>query len=200
MATRHLTEQLSKALGRNFFVENRPGAGPSLGMEALARSAPDGYTLGIGTAGTQTMNPSLFPSLGLRPGKGFRADHAHRYAAFDGCVTPVVRGWLDPGADRGGEGEAGHAERRASRSAAAHRFRVVAPAGRRALFAIAYKGSAAALPEVMSGQVPDHRQHHGASADIDSGRLKPLGVTSLGPPISCRASSRSPSRACRASS
>jgi tripartite-type tricarboxylate transporter receptor subunit TctC len=71
VATRHLAEQLSKALGRNFFVENRPGAGSALGTEALARSTPDGYTIGIGTAGTHTMNPSLFPALGYDPEKDF---------------------------------------------------------------------------------------------------------------------------------
>ena len=71
VATRFLAARLSKALGHNFLIENRPGAGASLGTEALAKSAPDGYTLGIGTAGTHTMNPSLYPSVGYDPEKDF---------------------------------------------------------------------------------------------------------------------------------
>ncbi|MFN0159816.1 MAG: Bug family tripartite tricarboxylate transporter substrate binding protein, partial [Burkholderiales bacterium] len=71
VATRLLAERLTSALGRNFIVENRPGAGATIGTEALAKSTPDGYTLGIGTAGTHTMNPSLFPTLGYDPEKDF---------------------------------------------------------------------------------------------------------------------------------
>src|SRR5262245_10399765 len=42
---RVLADHFSKTIGGQFFVENRPGAGQSIGIEAVARSAPDGYTL-----------------------------------------------------------------------------------------------------------------------------------------------------------
>ena len=180
VATRHLTEQLSKVLGRNFFVENRPGAAASLGMEVLARSVADGYTLGIGTAGTQTMNPSLFPALGYDPEKDFEP------ITLTGMLPLMI---ASHPSFAGGSIQ----ELIAAAKAKPDTLNVALPAlpqriafellrqqSGAPLFAIAYKGSAAALPEVMGGQVPliidsitALRPH------IDSGRLKPLGVTSL---------------------
>lgn len=58
VSTRHVAEQLTKTVGQNFYVENRPGADARLGIELLAKAAPDGYTLGIGTAGRHTINPN----------------------------------------------------------------------------------------------------------------------------------------------
>src|SRR5205085_8301225 len=47
---REIAAELTKVLGQTVFVENRPGASSIIGMEAAAKSAPDGYTLVIGTA------------------------------------------------------------------------------------------------------------------------------------------------------
>src|SRR5205823_1261887 len=71
VVVRHLAEQLSKSLGQNFYVENRPGAAARVGVELLAKAAPDGYTLGIGTTGTQTINPNVIANLGYDPEKDF---------------------------------------------------------------------------------------------------------------------------------
>src|SRR5206468_7720821 len=45
---RMIADHLSAKWGQPFVVENRPGAGSSIGMDALAKSAPDGYTIGLG--------------------------------------------------------------------------------------------------------------------------------------------------------
>jgi tripartite-type tricarboxylate transporter receptor subunit TctC len=55
ISARVLAHHLSQAMGQQFFVENRPGAGNMIGIEAAARSAPDGYTL-LMTASTLTIN------------------------------------------------------------------------------------------------------------------------------------------------
>ena len=54
---------LAQALGQQVVVDNRPGAGGSLGAEVAAKSTPDGYTLVIGSAGTHSVNQSLYPKL-----------------------------------------------------------------------------------------------------------------------------------------
>ena len=59
------------ALGQNVVVENRSGAGGSLGADVVAKSAPDGYTLLIGNTGPMTINPVLRQDLGYDPRKDF---------------------------------------------------------------------------------------------------------------------------------
>jgi tripartite-type tricarboxylate transporter receptor subunit TctC len=59
LVARSLAEPLSKALGQPVVVENRPGAGGNIGTEAVARAAPDGYTLLLGTNGPLVVNPAL---------------------------------------------------------------------------------------------------------------------------------------------
>src|SRR5689334_3322345 len=56
---RFIGDRLQKALGQPFVVENRPGAGAIIGTEAVAKSAPDGYTL-LMMSNTHTVNESLF--------------------------------------------------------------------------------------------------------------------------------------------
>ena len=60
---RVLTAQMRQPLGQTLVVENRAGAGGSIGAEVVARSKPDGYTLLIGTNGPLTVNPVLQPKL-----------------------------------------------------------------------------------------------------------------------------------------
>jgi len=60
--TRVLVQQLSKATGQQFFVENRGGAAGQIGLEAVARAEPDGYTL-IMTPSTITVNPAVYKQV-----------------------------------------------------------------------------------------------------------------------------------------
>ena len=61
--------QLSQQLGQPVVVENRPGAATIIGAEAVAKSAPDGYTLLLGDTATFAVNPSLYKKLPYDPGK-----------------------------------------------------------------------------------------------------------------------------------
>jgi tripartite-type tricarboxylate transporter receptor subunit TctC len=58
--SRALTAQLTEVLGQPVVVENVPGAGASIGMERVAKSAPDGYTIGLATTGSHSINPALY--------------------------------------------------------------------------------------------------------------------------------------------
>ena len=60
---RALAPELARAFGQSFIVENKAGAGGNLGADLVAKSPPDGYTLLMGTVGTQSINPSLYPKM-----------------------------------------------------------------------------------------------------------------------------------------
>lgn len=68
---RLMAEQLTKSLGQQVIVENRPGAGGQIGAEVAAKSAPDGYTLLMVTISTHGIGPALYPRLPYDPQKDF---------------------------------------------------------------------------------------------------------------------------------
>jgi tripartite-type tricarboxylate transporter receptor subunit TctC len=64
-------EKLSAALGHQVIVDNRGGGGGNIGTRAVAKAAPDGYTLLLGHTGTISINPSLYANAGYDPRKDF---------------------------------------------------------------------------------------------------------------------------------
>ena len=63
IVARALANKLSISLKQPFMIENYSGAGGNIGTEAIAKAAPDGYTLGLVLGTTLTVNPSLFKKL-----------------------------------------------------------------------------------------------------------------------------------------
>jgi tripartite-type tricarboxylate transporter receptor subunit TctC len=68
---RLVAEELDKRLGQRFIVENKPGAGGNIGLGDLARSKPDGYTIGMGTVSSNAINQTLYKKLPYNKEKGF---------------------------------------------------------------------------------------------------------------------------------
>ncbi len=68
---RALAPELSRAFGQQFIVDNKPGAGGNVGAAEIAKSAPDGYNLLMGTVGTHGINQSLYPKMPFDPIKDF---------------------------------------------------------------------------------------------------------------------------------
>ena len=66
---RALAPELGKAFGQTFIIDNKPGAGGNLGADLVAKSPPDGYTLLMGTVGTQSINAALYPKMPFDPQK-----------------------------------------------------------------------------------------------------------------------------------
>ncbi len=64
IVARIVADQMAGGLGQQFVIDNRAGAGGTVGTRQVARSAPDGYTIALGYTGTLAIGPSLFPNVG----------------------------------------------------------------------------------------------------------------------------------------
>lgn len=71
VVTRIVAQKISEQFARQVVVDNRGGAGGIVGVEVVARAAPDGYTLVMGTSGTHAINASLYPKLSYDPVRDF---------------------------------------------------------------------------------------------------------------------------------
>jgi tripartite-type tricarboxylate transporter receptor subunit TctC len=71
VVARIIANKLGPRLGQQIVIENRAGASGGIGVEAVARAAPDGYTIGIGTTSTHALAPTLNPKLPYDPVKDF---------------------------------------------------------------------------------------------------------------------------------
>jgi tripartite-type tricarboxylate transporter receptor subunit TctC len=72
ISARLLAPKLQQALGQPFLVENKPGAGGNIGADFVAKSAPDGYTIGMGAIATHAINPALMANVPYDPIRDFR--------------------------------------------------------------------------------------------------------------------------------
>src|SRR5277367_4810140 len=68
---RGIADKMSELLGEKVVVDNRPGAGGTVGTKAVAKSDPDGYTLVLGYTGTLAIGPSLYKNVGYDPRRDF---------------------------------------------------------------------------------------------------------------------------------
>ena len=71
VTARLVAEAIAPRLGQPVVIENRPGAGGNIGSEAVARAAPDGHTLVMGTSSTHATNPALYRNLPYQPLRDF---------------------------------------------------------------------------------------------------------------------------------
>ncbi len=182
VATRFVAEQLTKAIGQSFFIENRAGAGGNVGTAEAARAAPDGYTLTMGTSGTQTMNPFLYASTGYDAEKAF--DPIILVSRFPMVIAAGPSGSFKDisellAAARSNPKSADLAMPSTTARLVVELLKERTGVG---LFGIPYKGSPAAATDVLGGQVPLLIDTiSAAKAGIASGKLRPIAVTSLKP-------------------
>ena len=87
---RAAADKMSRTLGQQIVIENRGGAGGSIATRQIAKSAPDGYTLGLGGTGTLAINPSLYAAAGYDPRKDFAPIGLIATSALVVCVHPSL--------------------------------------------------------------------------------------------------------------
>ena len=177
---RLIAPKLGEALGQNVIVENKPGAGGQIGAAAVAKAAPDGYTLML-DASSFAVNPSLYPKLPYDTEKAFRAIGV--IALFPNVVLVNAQFPAKNVAEliaaakvkkdavsfaSSGNGSAQHLAGALFESAA-----------KVDMVHVPYKGGGPALNDVIGGQVPVFFGNLASTLQhIQSGKLRALAVTS----------------------
>lgn len=152
---RAIGQKLSDGLGQSVVIDNRPGAGTAIGAEATAKSAPDGYTIMLGTVSSHAINPALTPGLKYDPVKDFAPVSLVASIPFALLVHPslpaknvrelVALAKVKPGSlnfSSAGNGTSNHLAGELFKSMTGT-FMVHIP----------YRGSAPALNDLLAGQV-----------------------------------------------
>ena len=151
---RFMAQRLQEALGQNFVVDNRPGAGSIIGTDAAAKSAPDGYTL-LMMSNTQTVNESLIPVRPFNLLKDFVPIAPINYSDLVLVAHPTVPAQNLPELIKYAKANPGKINYASSGNGtpyhmAGELFKYMAGVN---MTHIPYKGSAAARTDVLSGQV-----------------------------------------------
>jgi tripartite-type tricarboxylate transporter receptor subunit TctC len=179
IAARVVAEKLQQLLGQPFVVDNRPGAGGSIGSDVVAKSAPDGYTLLAASSGPISIMPNLqkVPYDPLKDLAPISLICATPFALVTHPSFPAANAAEFVALVKANPGKYTFAS--SGTGATAHLFAELfnSMAGLQARH-VPYKGSAPALTDVMNGQVSYAVETVAATmAHIKSGRLKAYGVT-----------------------
>jgi tripartite-type tricarboxylate transporter receptor subunit TctC len=178
---RIVAHQLSEAWKQEVLVENRPGAGGSIGTEFVAKSPADGYTLLLGHTGTLAINPALYPNIGYETLRDFAPIGALASAPLVLVANPntSIRTVSDIIAEaKTKPGELNYASSGSGTGSHLSGELLQALAGIR-LTHVPYKGTAPAITDLLGGQVqimfsviPTALPH------IKAGKLRAIAVTS----------------------
>ena len=182
VATRYLAEQLTKATGQTFFVENKAGAGGNIGTADAARAAADGYTLLMGTNGTHVLNQFLYASMPFDSEKDF--EPVMLVSSFPMVVLTAANSPYGSLADllAAAKAKPDGVDVGLPSTTARLVLELLKQQTATSIRGIPYKGSATSMTDLIGGQVPLAIDTVSASRSfIASGRLKALGVTSLKP-------------------
>jgi tripartite-type tricarboxylate transporter receptor subunit TctC len=177
---RVVAQQLADNIGQAVVVDNRTGAGGTLGTETAAHAPPDGYTMVMGGTGTLALSPNLQKKLGYEPLRDFAPVTLLVNTPYVLVVNPslqvnsvrdlIALAKAKPGEINyasGGNGSVPHLAGELFKSMAGVR-----------MVHVPYKGSVPGINDVIAGQVPViFTGIASVIAHIRSGRLRPLGVT-----------------------
>jgi tripartite-type tricarboxylate transporter receptor subunit TctC len=178
---RAIGQKLGDKLGQPVVIDNRGGAGGTIGSNLAAKSAPDGYTLVLGTFGSHAVNYALVEKLPYHPLKDFA--QVIPVAAVPNVLVVPVTSSIMSFADilaraRAKPGELSHASTGigASPQLSLQLLKMMAKVD---ILEVMYKGGAPALTDLLAGHVTMAFDAVGTSIpQIKAGKLRPLAVTS----------------------
>lgn len=181
VATRYLAEHLARALGQPIVVDNRAGAGGNIGATEAARAAADGYTLVMGTNGTHVLNPYLFASMPFDAEKDF--EPIALVSTFPMVIVANPHSPYQTVSDLLADAKAKPDVVNMALPSTTARLvlELLGQQGKVTIRGVPYKGSSTSMTDLIGGQVMVGIDTASAARPfIANGRLKALGVTSLG--------------------
>jgi len=176
---RVIGQQLHESLGQPFVVENKPGAQGSIASAEVARAAPDGHTLMVGTNTPLAANPSLFKKLNYDPVKDFAPVARLGTISFMIMVRPDFpaknfKEFLAHAKANSGKLSAGYGSAGSQVSQA-----MLRSMGKIDFIDVPYKGLPQAITDVLGGQISfTFADLANALAQIKGGKLRGIAVTS----------------------
>lgn len=146
-------DKLAASMGQAVIVDNKPGASNNIGTDALAKAAPDGYTIGI-VGGSHNINKFLFKNLGWDPESSFEPIiYTHVvplvfaiYPQIPAKTLPEFVAWMKANPDKAKVATSG---RGSAQEMAAEMFRLATGVD---MLLVPYKGSSAAHPDLLAGR------------------------------------------------
>jgi tripartite-type tricarboxylate transporter receptor subunit TctC len=180
LIARAIAPRLGERLGQPVLVENRPGAGGMIGVDAVAKAAPDGYTIGLAAAGALSSNISLYPTMPFHPEKDLAPISMLAMIPFFLVAHPSqassVKQLIEVAKAKPNSISIGYGGNGSTMHLAGELFNMMA--GIR-LQPVPYKGSGPVAADVLGGQVPlGVVDVPSAIAHVKAGRIRALAVTS----------------------
>jgi tripartite-type tricarboxylate transporter receptor subunit TctC len=177
---RLIGQKLGEALGTTVVIDNRPGAGGSVGSEIASRAAPDGYTILGGTISSHAINVSLYPKLGYDPVKSFEpvillGTNGTVLIVGDKSPFRSVKDIIEAARAKPGSLTYASAGNGTSQHLSAELLKSIAKLD---MAHVPYKGSGPAIQDVIGNQVPMMFDTTVVAAPhIASGRVRALAVS-----------------------
>jgi len=181
ITARTVAPELSTLLGQQVIVENKPGAGGTIGANDVAKSPPDGYVLLVGSNSTVSVAPALYPKNPYNPVKDFMPISNLAEVPFVLVVNPAVPArTVAELVAATKQNPARYSMASAGTGSSNHLVGELFQSSTGAkLTHIPYKGSGQALVDLVGGQVDTmFDQLTSASANIKAGKLRALAVSS----------------------
>ena len=182
LMARALAQRLTENMGQSVIVENRAGAGGNLGMENVARSAPDGYTIALALTAQYVVNPALYPKLPYDSVKDYAPIMLVARNPYVLVVHPTVPAKSFNELMALAKQRAGQLTFSSSgNGSGAHLSgEMMKTMGRVNMLHIPYKGAGALLPDLIAGQVHlSFVTWSSVGQYVKGGRLRSLAVTTL---------------------
>lgn len=178
---RPLAQRLTEGLGQQVIVDNRAGASGNLGMESVAKTPPDGYTIVLALNAQWAVNPSLYPKLPYDPVRDFAPITLLGAAPYLLVVHPTlpvksIKEFIALAKSKPNELRFSSSGNGSGAHLAAAMLDTMT--GTKTAH-IPYKGAGQAMPDLIAGQVQfSYVTYTAAGPFVRTGRLRALGVTS----------------------
>jgi tripartite-type tricarboxylate transporter receptor subunit TctC len=182
IVSRHVAKQLSESSGWTIVVENKAGAGGTLGLTEAVRAAPDGYTVVMGQADNMVVAPALQKNLAINPVKDltpvmqvaaspflFMSAAGSKYANLNDVIAEAKAAPGKVSYGSAGSGTFTHLV-----------MELLQQRGGFTMVHVPYKGASPAMADVIGGHIPMAALSIGSGmSGIQGGKLRGLAVTSL---------------------